>query len=118
MLPYLSGDMKYGAQEVRNLLKGLGIWALFKPLGGKEKVEIKNERWVKKKLKERNRIKRSFGIGRQHYGLDLAKSNYPFIKSFSDPKDLVASNDIDTVAVVTPVFTHYELGPVLFKNTA
>ena len=33
--------------------------------------------------------------------LKLAKSNYPFIKGFSDSKD------IDVVAVVTPVFANY-----------
>jgi predicted dehydrogenase len=41
--------------------------------------------------------------------LDLAKSVYPFIKGYSDPRDLINSDDIDVVSVVTPVFTHYEL---------
>ena len=41
--------------------------------------------------------------------LDLAKSTYPFIREYTDPKDLTNSDDIDVVAVVMPVFTHYEL---------
>jgi predicted dehydrogenase len=48
--------------------------------------------------------------------LDLAKSNYPFIRAFSDPKDLITSKDIDVVAVVTPVFTHYELAKLALEN--
>ena len=48
--------------------------------------------------------------------LDLAKSNYPFIKVFSDCKDLITSKDIDVVAVVTPVFTHYELAKLALEN--
>jgi len=48
--------------------------------------------------------------------LNLAKSHYPFIKDFSDPKDLVNSSDIDMVAVVTPVFTHYELAKLALES--
>ncbi|MBA7679662.1 scyllo-inositol 2-dehydrogenase (NAD(+)) [subsurface metagenome] len=48
--------------------------------------------------------------------LNLAESNYPFIKSFSDAKDLISSKEIDVVAVVTPVFTHYELAKLSLEN--
>ena len=48
--------------------------------------------------------------------LNLAESTYPSIKVFSDPKDLISSKDIDAVAVVTPVFTHYELGKLVLEN--
>ena len=48
--------------------------------------------------------------------LNLAKSHYPFIKAYSDPKDLITSKDIDAVAVVTPVFTHYELAKLALEN--
>jgi len=48
--------------------------------------------------------------------LNLAKSNYPFIKTFSDPIDLITSTDIDVVAVVTPVFTHYDLAKLALEN--
>ena len=48
--------------------------------------------------------------------LSLAKSHYPSIKVFSDPKELIRSKDIDAVAVVTPVFTHYEIGKYVLEN--
>ena len=48
--------------------------------------------------------------------LHFAESNYPFIKGYSDPKDLISSNEIDVVAVVTPVFTHYELAKLALEN--
>lgn len=48
--------------------------------------------------------------------LNLVKSQYPAIKVFSYPKDLIRSKDIDAVAVVTPVFTHYELGKLVLEN--
>ena len=41
--------------------------------------------------------------------LALAKSHYPFIQDFKNAADLVRSKDVDVVAVVTPVFTHYGL---------
>ena len=41
--------------------------------------------------------------------LKLAKSTYPFIEEFKDPLDLIKSDEIDAVAVITPVYTHYEL---------
>jgi predicted dehydrogenase len=47
--------------------------------------------------------------------LDLAKSHYPFIEVFSDPKDLISSENIDVVAVVTPVFSHYELAKMALE---
>ena len=48
--------------------------------------------------------------------LRLAKSTYPFIKGYSDPKDLITSDDIQAVAIVTPVFTHYELAKAALEN--
>ena len=41
--------------------------------------------------------------------LKLAKSHYPFIKTYNDAEDLISSSDIDVVAIVTPVFTHHAL---------
>jgi len=41
--------------------------------------------------------------------LKRAKSSYPFIKDYTDPYELMKSDQIDAVAVVTPVYTHYEL---------
>lgn len=39
----------------------------------------------------------------------LAKNNFPFINEFSNPLDLIRSTDVDVVAVVTPVASHFEL---------
>jgi predicted dehydrogenase len=41
--------------------------------------------------------------------LGLAKSHYPFITDYKNRADLVRSKDVDAVAIVTPVFTHYGL---------
>ena len=41
--------------------------------------------------------------------LVLAQNQFPFIKVQKDPLDLIRSADVDAVAVVTPVFTHYEI---------
>lgn len=41
--------------------------------------------------------------------LGLAKANYPFIRAVKEPLELIRSTDIDAVAIVTPVFSHYEL---------
>jgi len=48
--------------------------------------------------------------------LNLAESCCPFIKGFLDPKDLIISKDIDVVAVVTPVFSQYELIILALEN--
>lgn len=41
--------------------------------------------------------------------LGLAQSHFPFVKTFRDPLDLIRSPEVDVIAIVTPVFAHYEL---------
>jgi predicted dehydrogenase len=41
--------------------------------------------------------------------LELARTHYPFIKAYPDYRELVRAEDVDIVAIVTPVSTHYEL---------
>jgi len=41
--------------------------------------------------------------------LALAQNNFPFIQGMKDPLDLIRSTDVDAVAIVTPVFGHYEM---------
>jgi len=41
--------------------------------------------------------------------LKPAKATYPFVKTYSDPVDLIGSDDIEAVAIVTPVYSHYDL---------
>lgn len=51
----------------------------------------------------------------QHARKRLHKA-YPHIKVSSDPKDLLTAGDIDAIAVVTPVWTHYELAKAALEN--
>jgi len=48
--------------------------------------------------------------------LKLAKSNFPFVNVSSNPNDLLNSDDIQAVAIVTPVFAHYELAKAALEN--
>jgi len=41
--------------------------------------------------------------------VDLAQAHYPFIKGFKEHTKLIRSNDVDAVAIVTPVFRHHEI---------
>jgi len=41
--------------------------------------------------------------------LGLAQNHYPFIKGMKDSMELIRSTDVDAVAIVTPVFAHYEM---------
>jgi predicted dehydrogenase len=41
---------------------------------------------------------------------------YPHVRVTDDPGQLMASTDIDAVAVVTPVWTHYELAKAALEN--
>lgn len=48
--------------------------------------------------------------------LDLAKNHFPFLRGYEDPQDLIRSEEIGVVAVVTPVNTHYELAREALEN--
>ena len=41
---------------------------------------------------------------------------YPGIETVSDPMDVLRSPEIDAVAVITPVWTHYELAKLALEN--
>ncbi len=41
--------------------------------------------------------------------LAAAQATFPFITAMKDPLELIHSSTVDAVAIVTPVFTHYEL---------
>ncbi len=41
--------------------------------------------------------------------LGMAQAHYPFIRVSKDPLEVIKAKDVDVVAVVTPVFTHFEL---------
>jgi len=48
--------------------------------------------------------------------LARAQKAYPGIRAVSDPDELLRSPDIDAVAVITPVWTHYELAKKALEN--
>jgi predicted dehydrogenase len=47
--------------------------------------------------------------------LDLARAHYPFIKTYSDHRDLIRAKDVDVIAIVTPVSSHYALAREALK---
>ena len=44
------------------------------------------------------------------------QANYPAIQTITDSNKLISSPDIDAVAIVTPVFTHFELAKLALHN--
>jgi predicted dehydrogenase len=48
--------------------------------------------------------------------LARARRAYPSIRAVSDPAEVLRSPDIDAVAVITPVWTHYELAKTALEN--
>jgi predicted dehydrogenase len=48
--------------------------------------------------------------------LRRAKQAYPHIRATTDPCETLVSPDIDAVAVVTPVWTHFELAKAALEN--
>ena len=48
-------------------------------------------------------------LGRVH-------KTYPSIETASDPMDIICSPEVDAVAVITPVWTHYELAKMALEN--
>jgi predicted dehydrogenase len=48
--------------------------------------------------------------------LKLAETHYPFIKGYKNAEELIRSKDVDVVAVITPVFDHYEVARKALEN--
>jgi predicted dehydrogenase len=48
--------------------------------------------------------------------LARVRKSYPDITTVSDPAEILTSPDIDAVAVITPVWTHYELTKTALEN--
>ncbi len=44
------------------------------------------------------------------------KEKYPYLKITSDYKDIIQSKDIDAVAIITPVSTHFELAKAALEH--
>lgn len=45
-----------------------------------------------------------------------AQKAFPQLEMTADPQDLITSPDVDAIAVVTPVWTHYELAKAALEN--
>ena len=48
--------------------------------------------------------------------LNKARNNYPKLKMVSDSSEVLTSTEIDAVAIVTPVYTHFELAKKAIEN--
>jgi len=48
--------------------------------------------------------------------LGRVRKAYPGVKTCTDPNDILTSPDIDAVAIVTPVWTHYALAKAALQN--
>ena len=74
--PSVTGDLLYGSRANRELLKEKEIRSAFKPLGRKTKETAKQERYVKRKHRERNRIEGDIGNIKEHYGWNAIRYHY------------------------------------------
>ncbi len=48
--------------------------------------------------------------------LSRVQKTYPGVEAVTDPMDVLRSPDVDAVAVITPVWTHYELAKLALEN--
>lgn len=48
--------------------------------------------------------------------LEKSRKLYPNVKTTSNPGDIIKSTDIDAVAIVTPVYTHFDLAKHAIEN--
>ncbi len=46
------------------------------------------------------------------------RKSYPGVATYSDPAEILKSPKIDAVAVITPVWTHYELAKAALKTAS
>ena len=74
--PSMTGDQLYGNRENREMLKEREIRGAFKPLGRKSEESARQEQYVKRKQRERNRIEGDIGNVKEHYGLSGIRYHY------------------------------------------
>ncbi len=74
--PSVTGDLAYGTRANRKLLKEKEIRSAFKSLGRKTKETKKQEQYIKRKHRERNRIEGDIGNIKEHYGWNAIKYHY------------------------------------------
>jgi len=71
--PYVAADTKYGTLENRELMEELGVRAAFKRRGRPPKIMAAQDRWFKRKQRERNRIEGGIGNSKEHYRCDRVR---------------------------------------------
>ena len=71
--PYVTADTKYGTLENRELMERLEVRASFKRRGRPPKIIDAQDRWFKKKQRERNRIEGGIGNSKEHYRCDRVR---------------------------------------------
>jgi hypothetical protein len=64
----VTADPKYGTHANRKRMAKAKVRVAFRPLGRRAKKDNENERWFRKKQKERNRIEGGIGHGKEHFG--------------------------------------------------
>lgn len=74
--PSVTGDLAYGTRANRKLLKEKEIRSAFKSLGRKTKETKKQEQYIKRKHRERNRIEGDIGNIKEHYGWNAIKYHH------------------------------------------
>jgi predicted dehydrogenase len=55
-------------------------------------------------------------VDKSSSALARARKEYPSVRTASDPAEVLRSSDIDAVAIITPVWTHYELAKQALEN--
>ncbi len=71
--PYVTADTKYGTLENRELMEELEVRTSFKRRGRPPKILKAQDRWFKRKQRERNRIEGSIGNSKEHYRCDRVR---------------------------------------------
>lgn len=98
--PSMTGDQLYGNRGNRELLKVLEILPAFKPLGRKGEESQRQERYLRRKQRERNRIEGDIGNVKEHYGCDGIRYHYVEGSEMWVRLGLLAKNLKAAVAVV------------------
>ena len=71
---------------------------------------------IVRNLHGRKHVQATMVCDKSAAALARVRKAYPGIETVSDPMDVLRSPEIDAVAVITPVWTHYELAKLALEN--
>jgi len=71
---------------------------------------------IVRNLHGQKHVKATMVCDKSAAALARVRKAYPGIETVSDPMDVLRSPEIDAVAVITPVWTHYELAKLALEN--